>query len=142
MVADSGIRVGGAIIEKLGCGLEGCRSPNALLGSKGAYGREKGVVHSTGIEQEGAKDFLDAAAAFLVKWWGVVRVGGKLDLGTIVGAGPGMGRVLFAGWGCVGKALEGALNISRHGDIAGAFVVVPVNSEATVAGAGPIFFSL
>jgi len=45
------------------------------------------------------------------------------------------------GWWML-EALEGVLDVSGHGDIAGALVVVPIDGETTVAAAGPVLAHL
>ena len=51
---------------------------------------------------------------------------------------PCMGRMLGAGRCDMLEALEGAFDIARHGDFAGAQLIVPVESKAAVAGCIPV----
>ena len=59
-VADSGIRMGGAVVEKLSDGLCSGFSTVGLGGGESAKGNEHGGIDGAGIVEKGADDFLKA----------------------------------------------------------------------------------
>jgi len=65
-----------------------------------------------------------------------------LHLGAIGRFLPGVRQMLgLRGWWML-EALEGVLNVSGHGDIAGALVIVPIDGETTVAASCPVLANL
>ena len=61
-----------------------------------------------------------------------------MDFGAIVGTLPLVWGMFWFGRHGMCEASKGAFDIARHGNVAGASVIIPVKSEATVALAFPI----
>jgi len=78
------------------------------------------------IIQEHANDFLDAFAICCIEGSGVIRFRGILDLGAIVGMLPCVGG-MFGSLGVrVAEPQKSTFNVSGHGNVNGAFGIIPL----------------
>ena len=59
-------------------------------------------------------------------------------LAAILDGGGRMGGVLWGFWEWVTELAKGGFDILGHGDVEGVIVVVPVEGDPTVEGAGPV----
>ena len=64
--------------------------------------------------------------------------GGELCLGAIVGALPGMRGVFRFERLLVLETGERAFDVSRHGHVAGAGIIIPFERQTTIAAASPV----
>jgi len=142
MEANDSIRMGGAIVEQVSEGLHGGLSAVSLLGGKGTKGDQHGRVNSVSIVMEDTNNFLDVFAISSIKDSGVVGGWGILDFCTIIGVLPSMGGMFRAFWMGVSELQEGPFNVSRHGEVNSALVIVPLKGKTTIPGGCPIFSDL
>jgi len=77
-----------------------------------------------------------------IKGSGVVRDWGILDFCAIVGALPSMWGMFGAFGMGVLELQEGPFNVSRHGEVNSALVIVPLKGKTTIPGGCPIFSDL
>ena len=129
---DRGVGMSGTIVEQL-CQFVHCGGGGVgLFGRQLTNGGKKSGVDGAGVEEKSAEDLKNPKFVGGIDGWGGIGEGGKLGFGAVVWSLPRMRRV-FRFWGRqMLKALECAFNISRHGNVARAVGVIPVETEATV----------
>ena len=138
LVLDHCIRVCGAIVQQLGDGLGSGFGSLGLSGCESAECNQYGRVDGACVIQEGANNFLEAGDAGRVQRGRVIRWGWQLSGSSIVGGGPCMRGMLSSGAGSVLEFCKGFLDVAGHRIVDSAGFVIPLESEATVQGAGPI----
>jgi hypothetical protein len=138
VIANGGIRVGGQVVEKhITCSLS-LFDGSSLLGGDFIERVKDGGVYAAGIVREQTRDLLNAVDTSFVKKRGEVG-GGELYLLTVGWRSPEMRRMLGFGGGSMFQLLESFGDIIRHLNIDKPFVVMPIESEAKVAGISPVF---
>ncbi len=115
---------------------------HGLLGCQRIECNEQGWVDSTCIVQEDANDFLNATASGGVKLSSGIQLGDVLNFGAIVRLGPSMWGMLWVRRVGVVEPLQGAFDVTGHGQIDCALVVIPGESKAAVPGGIPVLSDL
>jgi hypothetical protein len=129
-VADSGIWMGGTVVEKLSNGLSSGFSAFRLGRSESAKGNEHGGVDGASVIEEGANDFLESSEARGFEWCSGVLKLGELSAFAIGRSIPGMWRVLGTAGGLMLKFEECFFDVARHGHVGRARCVVPLEGHA------------
>jgi len=99
-----------------------------LLGCQRIECNKQGWVNGMGVVQEYANDFLNATASGGVKLSSGIQLRDLLNFGAIVGLGPSMWGMLWVHRVGVVEPLQGAFNVTGHGHIDCAMVVIPGES--------------
>ncbi len=96
-----------------------------LRRGSGIKGHQHGGVDCAGIVEEDANNLLEACECHLGGCWRCVVVKGVLDHCAVCWGDPVVGSMLGKCRVRMLKILEGAGNVSHHGDIDGVVKVVP-----------------
>ena len=137
MIANGGERMGCEVVEEHVAGSTSFFGRGSLLvGDFVESGDDCGIT-AAGIIKELATNLLDPVCTFLVQGW---QGGGGNELGflTVDGDSPEMRGILRLRGSRVLESAECLGDITRHGEVDIAVVVVPVKLETKVLGAGPI----
>jgi len=141
MIADGGKRMGCEVVKEHVTGSTGFFGRGGLLVGDFVEGGDDRGITTAGIVKELATNLLDPVCTLLVQGW---RGGGgdKLGFLTIDGDCPGMRGILRFGGSRVLESAESLGDVTRHREVDVALVIVPVELETKVLGAGPILGEL
>ncbi len=127
----------GRIVEEVDEGFNGGLGSAFLGGSQDIECVEHGRVDCSAVKRESADDLLEPVSLLGIHGCCVVNFG-HLDFASILWGCP-LGRgIAMLLWGCVLVLVEGGGHVARHGQVDGAFVVVPLEGNATVEFTFPV----
>ena len=127
-VADYGIGMGGAIVEQLGEFLHCCCCCLGLFGGEFADRCKKRGVDGASVEKKSSENFKNARSVGGIERRGIIGNSCELGFGAVVGSLPRVWRVFGFAGGLVLETMQCTIDVSRHGYVACARIVVPLES--------------
>ena len=135
---DDGIWMSGCIVEELGEGFGSGFSSIGLGCGQIIKSNQHGIIYSSGVEEECPHNLLGSLVTSLVKGSRCVMGLGKLWAFSIGWLNPFMGGVFLSGGSWMVEALEGFVDIARHGHVEEAVGIVPIKVDSTELSAFPV----
>jgi hypothetical protein len=130
-IAYLGVRMSGSVVQEMDKGFGGGLGSAFLGGSKNIECVEHSGVDCSAVKRESSDGLLEPVCLLGIHGRCVLNFS-HLDLAPVLWGRPLRRGVAMLLWDCVLVLVEGSGHVARHRQVDGAFVVVPLEGNATV----------